>query len=327
MQIRRAIPILSVLVTAALLTACGAAAATRMAPLAAATQAPPLEAYAGAAEQPAAPASAPTQAAVYQTGPESISQAVGYRDQMVIKNGEMRLEVKDTDRALDGVSQVVTDVQGYTISSRVWFQDYYGTNYKYATLTIGVPSDQFETALRRLRGLAERVADDTSSGQDVTDQYVDLQSQLANLEATRDRIKSFLDQAKTVDEALRINQQLSDVEVQIEKIKGQMNYLSNRSAFSTITINLEPVLPEIVQTPTPAPTPVPIQDLGPWDPSRTTRVATNTLVSAYRLIVEFLIWVFVVVVPIFGPPVLLIWLAAWALKRRSKSPVKAPGQS
>ena len=76
------------------------------------------------------------------------------------------------------------------ISSRVWFQDYYGTNYKYATLTIGVPVDQFEAALRRIRALAVRVQDDNASGEDVTSQYVDLQSQLGNLEATRDRIRA-----------------------------------------------------------------------------------------------------------------------------------------
>ena len=49
---------------------------------------------------------------------------------------------------------------------------------------------------------------------------------LTNLEATRDRIKSFLDQANTVDEALRINQELANIEAQIEQIKGQMNYLA-----------------------------------------------------------------------------------------------------
>lgn len=188
----------------------------------------------------------------------------------------MRLLVADTDRALDGVTQVVTDVRGYVISSRVWYQDYFGTNYKYATLTIGSPVDQFESALRRLRGLAVRVLDDTSSGEDVTSQYVDLQSELGNLEATRDRIRSFLDQAQNVDEALRINQQLSDVEVPIERIKGQMNYLSNRSAFSTATINLEPDLPEVVMTPTPT---AAVEALGPWDPGKTKERATNTLVS------------------------------------------------
>jgi hypothetical protein len=165
--------------------------------------------------------------------------------------------------------------------------------------------------------------DDNATGEDVTSQYVDLQSQLTNLEATRDRIKSFLDQAKTVDEALRINQQLSDVEAQIEQIKGQMNYLSNRSAFSTVTINLEPDLPKLVATPTPTATPPAIQALSPWDPGRTTHRATNTLVSAYRMIVELLIWVIVVLVPIFGPPALLIWLVVWLVRRRMKAAPKA----
>ncbi len=323
MQVRSFIPVVPILVTVVLLAGCAPAAAPTMAPPPAFTGAPPLDAYSGAAQERAGAAAAPTAAPAIQTGPETIVQSTGYRNQMVIKNGEMRLLVKDTDRALDGVTQVVTDVRGYVISSRVWYQDYHGTNYKYATLTIGVPADQFENALRRVRGLAVRVEDDTASGEDVTDQYVDLQSQLTNLEATRDRIKSFLEDARNVDEALRINQQLSDIEVQIEKIKGQMNYLSNRSAFSTITINLEPELPKIVATPTPTATPTPIPVLGPWDPGRTTQQATNALASAYRVIVDFLIWVFIVVVPIFAPPVLLIWLVLWLLRRRSRTTARA----
>jgi hypothetical protein len=322
MQIRKWFPLVPIFLAAAILAGCGAPAATQMAmaPAPAATQAPAMEAYGGAIEQPAAPA--PTEAALHTTGADTIANSAGYRDQMVIKNGDIRLLVSDTDRALDGVTQTITDVRGYVISSRVWYQDYYDTNYKYATITMGVPVDQFENALRRLRGLAVRVLEDTASGDDVTDQFVDLQSQLTNLEATRDRIKSFLDQAKTVDEALRINQQLSDVEVQIEKIKGQMNYLSNRSAFSTITINLEPDLPKIEATPTPTATPVPPRQLAPWNPGTTATDATNTLVSAYRLIVEFLIWLFIVILPIFGPPILLIWLVVWLLRRRQRAASK-----
>lgn len=250
-------------------------------------------------------------------------QGGGPTDHMVVKNGEIRLLVKDTDRALDGVTQVVTDTQGYVISSRIWYQDYHGTNYKYATLTMGLPVDQFENALRRLRSLAVRVIDENASGQDVTEQYVDLQSQLTNLEATRDRIKSFLTQATTVDQALQINQQLAEIEAQIETIKGQMNYLSNRSAFSTITVDLEPQLPEIAPTPTPIATPTPVAGLGPWDPGQTTKQATDALVSVYRLIADFLIWLFVVVVPIVGPPALLIWLVMWLIRRRNRAGAKS----
>ena len=331
MQIRKFIFTAVVLCAILGLTGCAAAAPTAPPDAAldatsapAATQAPEAELPASSDNAGlAAPAPAATSGAVVQTGPDRVANNLPSADHMIVKNGNIKLLVKDTDRALDGVTQIVSDVQGYIVSSRVWYQDYFGTNYKYATLTMGVPVDQFENAQRRLRGLAIRVTDDNATGEDVTDQYVDLQSQLTNLEATRDRIKGFLDQAKTVDEALRINQQLSDVESQIEQIKGKMNYLSNRSAFSTITIDLEPDLPQVVMTPTPTPTPVPIEPLASWDPGKTTQSAINALVSSYRVIIDLLIWIFVVFVPIFGPPVLLIWLIVWFIKKKSKTAPKA----
>ncbi len=256
---------------------------------------------------------------VYNTGAPAADTDVYNR--MVIKNAEITLLVKDSDVAIDGVTQLVGDVRGYIVSSQVWYQDYYGTNYKYATITIGIPADQFEVVLRRLRGLSIRVLNETASGQDVTDQYVDLQSQLTNLEATRDRIKSFLDQATNVDEALRINQQLSDIEAQIEQVKGQMNYLSGRSAFSTVAITIEPDLPIIAPTvtPTPMPTATPV----PWDPGKTFDKSTKTLTNAYQGIVEFLIWFFIVLVPILAPFALLGWLIWWVIRRTSQSKPKA----
>jgi len=255
---------------------------------------------------------------VYNTGAPAAEPAA--YDRMVIKNAEISLLVKDSDIAIDSVTQLVGDVRGYIISSQIWYSDHNGENFKYATITIGIPADQFEVVLRRLRGLAIRVLNETASGQDVTDQYVDLQSQLTNLEATRDRIKSFLEQAKTVDEALRINQQLSDIEAQIEKVKGQMNYLSDRSAFSTVTISIEPDLPPLppTATPTPAPTATPV----PWEPGKTFEKSSKTLTSAYQGIIDFLIWFFVVLVPILLPPALLVWLIWWLIRRSSRTKPK-----
>ncbi|MBI5351856.1 MAG: DUF4349 domain-containing protein [Chloroflexi bacterium] len=165
-----------------------------------------------------------------------------------------------------------------------------------------------------MRGLSIQVLDESDSGEDVTNQFVDLQSQLTNLEATRERIKSFLDSAKTVDEALRINQELSNIEAQIEQIKGQMNYLQDRSAYSTITVNFEPKLPELTPTPTPTPS--------PWTPGETFNDAVHTVTIAYQGIVNFLIWFFVVLVPILAPPALIIW-ALWKLfTRKPKKPTQ-----
>jgi len=234
------------------------------------------------------------------------------------------LTVKDTDVAIDRATQIIGDAGGYIVSSRVWYQDYYGNNLKYAAITIGVPVDEFEKVLSRLRGLALKVVDETAAGDDVTQQYVDLQSQLTNLEATRARIQDFLKDAKTVDEALRINQELSNIEGQIEQIKGQMNYLNDRSAYSTITLNLEPELP--VLTPTPTPTAFPTATPIPWNPGQTFGNAKSTVTVVYQGIGDFLIWLGVVILPIVLPPALILW-AIWKwLNRKTIKTVSAKSE-
>lgn len=305
------------------LSACGAPAPSRSYGGPAATEPPayfeePAAGMAPPAEQEvkAEDANAQPGGVIYNTGAPDVPAY----DRMVIKNAEISLLVKDSKVAIDGVTQVVGDVRGYIVSSQFWYQEHNGENFHFATITIGIPADQFEVVLRRLRNPSIRVLNETASGQDVTDQYVDLQSQLTNLEATRDRIKSFLDQAKTVDEALRINQQLSEIEAQIEQVKGQMNYLSDRSAFSTITITINPDLPPIppTMTPTPVPTATPVA----WDPGKTFEKSSKTLGTAYRGIIDFLIWFFVVLVPILLPPIAIIWLIWWLIRRGTREKPK-----
>jgi len=251
---------------------------------------------------------------VYNIGSDAPAEASNH---LIIKTADIKLLVEDTNTAIERTTQVVGDTGGYIVSSRIWYQGHYdGKNYKYATITMGVPVNQFERTMNRLRGIAVEVLDENASGEDVTDQYVDLESQIVNLEATRDRIKSFLDDATSVDEALRINQQLTEVEQQIEQIKGRMKYLEGRSAFSTITVNIEPELPELEPTPTPEPK--------PWQPGETFEKAKDTIVEAYQGIIDLLIWVVIVVLPLLAPPAFLIWLL-W--KFFTRKPKKSPPSS
>ncbi|MGE5379016.1 MAG: DUF4349 domain-containing protein [Bacteroidota bacterium] len=329
--------LLVVIVAMLVLAACGGAATQMAAP--AATEAPYRVAPPGASDQvgqaaapverPAAPgqspdanapAPLPTAAAFEIANPSGDLTVLERSNRMIVKNGDVRLMVKDTDVAIDRATQIVGDAGGYIVSSRVWYQDYYGNNLKYATITIGVPVDEFEKVLSKLRGLAIKVTDETAAGDDVTDQYVDLQSQLTNLEATRARIQEFLKDAKTVDEALRINQELSNIEGQIEQIKGQMNYLNDRSAYSTITINLEPEFP--VLTPTPTSTPSPTATPIPWNPGQTFGEAKGTVTTLYQGIGNFLIWLFVVIVPVALPFALIGWVLWKLATRTSKKNVK-----
>ena len=331
MKSRSTLFVFLLLVAMLLFAACAPVAATEPPPInepvseAAATEAPAAEAPAfgfegnGVAEPEApsqeAPAGQllPTIAAFEIADPSGDLTVIERSNRMIIKNADIRLMVKDTDIAIDRATQIVGDAGGYIVSSRVWYQNYYGNNLKYATITVGIPVDEFERTLIRLRDLAVRVVDETAGGEDVTEQYVDLQSQLTNLEATRARVQEFLKDAKTVEEALRINQELANLEAQIEQIKGRMNYLSDRSSYSTITINLGPEFP--VLTPTPTATPYPTATPIPWKPGDTFQNAKSTVTVAYQGIANFLIWLVVVIVPLVLPPALILW-GLWKLMNR-----------
>ncbi len=246
--------------------------------------------------------------------PGPIDAAPGPR--MIVKDAVVKLQVADTAVAIDRTTQIASDLGGYIISSRIWYQPSGEKNYQYATLALGVPVDRFEEGLNRLRQLAVRVLDENATGNDVTSEYVDLQSRLTNLVATRDRIRQFLAQATTVDEALKVNDQLANVEGQIEQVQGRMNYLSGRTSFSTITVNIEPEIQE--PTPTATPTPSPTPTATPWSPATTFHQASGTLSQIGHIVVEAAIWTGVVLVPLVLPVALLVFIVLFISRRRKK---------
>lgn len=259
----------------------------------------------GEAAQGASEALAESPAAPLPVGSAPLS--VPRYDRKIIKSSEMTLQVTDTDVAIDQLTGIAADYDGYIVSSRAWSD---GT-YRMATVTISVPVDNFEQVLRRLRGMAIKVLDERADGQDVTEQYVDLESRLRNLEATQTRIRAFLDQAVTVEEALEVNRRLSDIEGQIEEVKGKMNYIKERAVYSTITVQLQPERP----TPTPSPTPT----LPAWKPVETFNEASGALTVLLRFFGDVVIWLAVIVLPFLIPLALIVWaLIAWS-KRRAQN--------
>jgi len=236
-------------------------------------------------------------------------------DRLIIKNGEISLLVEEVDTALDLTTQVATDNGGYVISNQAYSDD----GYDYATITIAVRSDNFETALRRLRSISIEVMNESSTGEDVTAEYTDLESRLDNLEATRDRIRTFLDEAENVNEALAVNEELAQIEEEIEIVQGRINYLRGRATFSTITVNLEE---QILATPTPTPTPE-----GPWSLAPIVDEAVETQVTLGRGLAEAATWSILVCGPYVVIVGLILGAGRWAYVaffRREKSTTQAP---
>lgn len=309
---RRIFMLVSLVAVALALVACGGRAA--VSEEAVAPQAPPMVGDAYYAESAVSGEAAPVADAALPTDTGSgVKNAM--QERLIIRTADMTIVVPDTETALAQIAQMAESGGGWVVSSNIYQSS---ETSKTGYITIRVPSEGFQSVIDAIGGLATEVTSLNTSGQDVTEEYVDLTSQLANLQATAERVRGFLDESRTVEEALAVNQELSRLEGEIELTKGRMQYLSESSAFSSITVNVTP--DELAQ---------PIQVAG-WQPTGVARQAVEALVSALQALANVAIWFVIFALPvliiILIPILLLIWLIR-RLRRRERAqetPVTPP---
>jgi hypothetical protein len=159
-------------------------------------------------------------------------------DRRVIRNAEIELEVENIESSTRQFREIVADLGGYMTSSSAQTT---GESRARTYLSFEVPADRFETTLDRLRDhrLVVEVLHESTTTQDVTEEYVDLESRLRNLEATEERYVELLEAATTISEILDVEYELSRVRGDIEQLQGRINYLDQRTSFSRISVTLE----------------------------------------------------------------------------------------
>jgi len=108
-----------------------------------------------------------------------------------------------------------------------------------SSLTIRVPAEKFEALLEGLQDLGD-VSHKNVVGNDVTEEFFDLQIRMKNAMVLRDRFIALLAQAKSVEASIAIEKELARLTEQIERMKGRSRFLRDQSAYSTITIDFQP---------------------------------------------------------------------------------------
>lgn len=203
-------------------------------------------------------------------------------ERLIIRNASLDIVVADTQATLDEITALVEDMDGYIVQSNVYrYQE--GLQ---ASVTMRIPADRLDDALDRIRTLAVEVRRESISGEDVTDQYVDLQSELRHLEATEAQLLEFLEAAEDTEAALDVYEHLQTIQANIEQVKGRIQYLEQSAALATITLDLTP--DELAQ---------PIQ-VGGWHPEGTARDALQALVHVLQFLVDALIVIVILVLPV-----------------------------
>jgi len=206
-------------------------------------------------------------------------------ERLIIRNGSISMIVEDTRAAQQSVEEMVAEMAGegaYVVSSEEYGWVEGGS--PYVGMTIRVPATRFDEAMDRLAGLTIEVTSRTESGQDVTEEYVDIETRLESLEAARERLLEIMQETRTTKDLLEAERQLTEREAQIESLKGRMQYLAQSAQLAGIRIELQPY---ILSQPVSA----------RWCPAEAVRQAVETLVDSLRSLGDFSIFFVIAILP------------------------------
>lgn len=233
------------------------------------------------------------------------------QNRIVLKNASLTLIVDDAQASLQTITQLAETVGGWVVTSNTSkTTTRAGVEVTQGAITIRVPAASFNDAVNQIKAGVISVDQENVTGQDVTQDYVDLTSQLGNLNAAEAQLQSIMENARNTDDVLTIYNELVRVRGEIETTQGRIRYYEESAAFSSITASL---IPEAIETP--------IQIAG-WSPGRTAENALASLINILRFAADLLITVAILIVPLVLIFIVPAWLIYRTMKRRGIIPMR-----
>jgi len=177
------------------------------------------------------PAAESAQGGTYSQGRSTIELP---KVRKLIKSAELNLEVVNCDETAKKIAEIVNSLSGIIIDSSI--EKYQNEAKKGSTLFKVQPKD-FDAVLTKIKELG-KLDSQRIAGEDVTEEYVDLEARLKNFQAVKDRLLAILkEKARTVTDILEVERELSRVGEQIESLQGRMKYLDRLVELATIRVN------------------------------------------------------------------------------------------
>src|SRR5258705_6926927 len=167
--------------------------------------------------------------------------AAAAMERKIIRNADLTLEVSSPAEAQRKVSSIAESSGGFVVTSESKQRDDVepAKRTRDIKLVVRVPSSHFEAAAAAIEGLATNVVQRNIAGEDVTEQFIDLEARLKTQKALELQFLGIMKQATKVADALDVQREIAEVRTEIEKLEGRKRFLENRSSLSTITVNLQ----------------------------------------------------------------------------------------
>jgi hypothetical protein len=232
---------------------------------------------------------------------QSVAEAM---DRKIIRDANLTVEVPSPMEAQHKITSMAESLGGFVVTSESKVQDIGdGKQEVEVNLVVRVPATQFDAALDQIRSLGRGVIPEKITGQDVTEEFIDLEARVKTQKALEAQFLEIMKQANKVADALEVQRQIADVRTEIEKLEGRKRFLENRASLSTITVNLLSSAAIGVTT------------SGFW---RNIREAVVDSVDVATAIVLFFIRFVIVMIPILILVIVPGWFLARAFLRRAR---------
>ncbi len=213
-------------------------------------------------------------------------------NRMVVQDTNMSMLVKDVAKAIKEIEKTVTVAGGYMVNKGLSRPEGAASG----NISVRVPVTKREDVLEEIRGYGVKVVSENVYGSDVTDEYVDLEARLANLNKTKAKMEAIMDQATRVEDLMSVQNQLNSIQMQIDSLKGQQKYLEQTAKLTLISVSLS--TDELA---------LPYAPDGVWRPEVVFKNAVRSMLGTLRSVANLIIWTFVYI-PVIILVVLVIWL-------------------
>lgn len=183
--------------------------------------------------------SMPAEGVIVEDTASDVAETPMNQNEKIIKTVEISIETKEYDAYISSLSSSVKTLGGYVETSSADFGNGYSSR-RYATYTVRIPADKLDSFITSA-GENGTITNKTEEQQNVTLEYVDLESRIEAYKTEKQTLTNLLEKAASLDNVLAIQERLSEVNYQIESYTSQLKVLENRVSYSTVTLRINEV--------------------------------------------------------------------------------------
>ena len=232
------------------------------------------------------------------------------QERLVIKNADLSITVENPEEKIALISALADSMGGHVVTSNT-YQSYAdsGAQVPEGNITIRIPAEKLDIALEKIKENVDEVNSENVSGEDVTDQYVDLQSRLKAKKAAEEKMLEIMSQANTTEETLAVYSQLQIIQSDIEVLTGQINYYERSAAMSSVSVR-------VIATEKSKPI-----EIGGWKLGETASKALQNLINYLQGFVQFMINFILFILPVLFTiflPFYLVFIGIRAIVRHRR---------